>query len=137
MTRATAILTMVGWLAGSTAAWALTSLAHVTPQNLEKHRFTLTSRAGRNDTVEFVIRRDVRGISRPGKRAYLKDANTEPRSLGTPVKLEEADQRLTFRFSVPAQKVASAEFTLWGEGMVGEGVTFRFRLGEFWKPKPD
>ncbi len=135
MKRLFAGLAAAGLLAGSSAAWALTSLAKVTPQNIEKGTFRLKAREARNDSVEFVIQRDVRNISLPGRRAFLTNSETERKSLGTPVKLEEDGKLWTFRFTVPEEKVADTVFTLWGNGQVGEGVTYQFRLGEFWKPQ--
>lgn len=134
MKRLVAGIVLACFLAGRTAAWALTSLAKLTPQNIEKSTFRLKAREARNDTVEFVIQRDVRNISLPGRRAFLTNSETDRKSLGTPVKLQEDGKLWTFRFSVPEEKVADSVFTLWGNGQVDEGVTYQFRLGEFWKP---
>jgi hypothetical protein len=137
MKRAIAGLAAVGLLLGSTAVWAETALMYVTPQNIKGGTFRLTSKASRNNTVEFVIRRDVSKIEGPGRSAYLSNPKVDGRGLGTPVKLEEDGKVLIFPFSVPADRVADSVFTLWGGGKVGEGVTYRFRLAEFWKPRKD
>ncbi|MGV3722906.1 MAG: hypothetical protein ACO1SX_18560 [Actinomycetota bacterium] len=135
MMRAVAGLAAVGILLGGTAAWAETALKYVTPQNIQGSTFSLKSKAARNNAVEFVIRRDVSKVDGPGRSGYLANHGADPKSIGTPVKLEQNGKSLTFRFSVPADKVAESDFTLWGGGQVGEGVTYRFKLGEFWKPK--
>ena len=123
----------VGLLLGCASARADTAGVYVTPKNLKENRFQLTARAGPNRTVEFVVRRDITGIEGPGRQGYLSDADSK--SLGTPVKLEEeAGKTLTFRFSLPEAKVATTRFTLWGQGIRGEGVTFQFRPADFWKP---
>jgi hypothetical protein len=132
MKRASVFLAIAVSLVGSTAAWALTVLEPITPQNIKGSTFTLTSKAVRTETVEFLIRRNVRGIDWPSRKAYLSDPTTDPKTLGTPIKLEQDGKTFTFRFSVPAEKVEDSVFTLWGGP--GEQVTFRFRLGEFWKP---
>lgn len=129
-------LAVAGLLLAGTKARALSSLARVTPQNIKGSTFQLFSNAGQNHTVEFVIQRNVRNIEVPGKRAFLSDSETDARSLGTPIKLEESGNILTFRFSVPEAKVATSEFNLLGHGdAAGEGVTYRFQLGDFWKPR--
>ena len=131
--RALTAALAVGLLLGCAAARADTALVYVTPKNLKEHRFQLTARAGRNDTVEFVVRRDITGIEGPGRQGYLSDADSK--NLGTPVKREEEPGKsLTFRFSLPATRVATTRFTLWGLGRGGEGVTFEFRPADFWKP---
>lgn len=137
MKRTVAGLVVVGLLLGSTAVWADTLLMYVTPQNIKNGTFRLTTKAGRKKTVEFVIRRDVSKIDGPGRSAYLSNPTVDGRGLGTPVKLEEDGKVLTFRFSVPADQVADSVFTLWGAGTRGEGVTYEFRLAQFWKPKQD
>ena len=137
MNRAIAALAALGILMGGTAAGADTTLMFVTPENIKGGTFRLTARAARNKTVEFVIRRDISKVDGPGRRGYVSNPAVDPKGLGTPVKLEERGKVLTFRFSVPAEKVADSVFTLWGGGQVGEGVTHRFRLGEFWEPRKD
>ena len=137
MKRAVVGLLAAGLFLESTAAWADTSLMYVTPQNIQDGTFRLKSKASRNHTVEFVIRRDVRNIDGPGRSAYLSDPTVDGKGLGTQVKLEERGKIWTFRFSVPVEKVTSSVFTLWGGGLVGEGVTYRFELGQFWKPNKD
>jgi hypothetical protein len=129
MKRRVAFLTLLGLLAAMTAAWSETALAFVTPKNLKDYGFRLTSKAWKNDTVEFVIRRDVRNIDGPGTAGYLSKA--EDKSIGTPVKLHEGGKTLEFRFSVPADQLATTVFTLWGQGARGEGITFRFKLQDF------
>ncbi len=122
----------VGLLLGCATARAETALVFVTPKNLKEHRFQLTARAGVKPTVEFVVRRDITGIDGPGRQGYLSDGDSK--SLGTPVKREEEPRKtLTLRFSLPEAKVATTQFTLWGQGARGEGITFRFRLADFWK----
>ena len=122
-----------GLLLGGATARADTALVYVTPKNLKEHRFQLTARAGANLMVEFVVRRDITGIDGPGRQGYLSDADSK--SLGKPVKLEEeAGKTLTFRFSLSEAQVATTRFTLWGQGLRGEGVTFEFRPADFWKP---
>ena len=131
--RALTVVAAVGLLLGGAAARADTALFHVTPKNLKENRFQVTAKAGLKHTVEFVVRRDVAGIDGPGRQGYLSDA--ESKSLGTRVKLEETPGKtLTFRFSLPQAKVAATTFTLWGQGLRGEGVTFQFRPADFWKP---
>ena len=134
MKRAVAVLAAVGLLMGCAAAWADTVLMYVTPQNIKSGTFRLRSKAKRNNTVEFVIRRDVSGISGPSRGAYLSNPTMDGKAIGTPVKLEQDGKLWTFRFSVPADRVADSVFTLWGGGQAGEGVTYRFRLGQFRKP---
>ena len=130
--RASTAALAVGLLLGGATARADTALVFITPNNLKEHRFQVTARAGRNHTVEFAVRRDIRGIEGPGRQGYLSDADSK--SLGTAVKREEElGKTLTFRFSLPEAKLATTRFTLWGQGLRGEGVTFRFRLAEFWK----
>jgi len=131
--RALTMALAVGLLLGCATARADTALVSVTPKNLKENRFQLTAKAGPNLTVEFVVRRDITGIEGPGRQGYLSDADSK--SLGTPVKLEEEPGKaLTFRFSLPEAKVATTKFTLWGQGVGGEGVTFRFRPADFWNP---
>jgi hypothetical protein len=132
-----ASLAAVALLLGGGAASADTALVEVTPQTLKDANFTVTSKASRNHTVEFVIRRDVRNIDGPGRRGYLSHPAVDGKGLGTPVKLEEDGTILTFRFSVPADRLAGSVFTLWGQGLGGEGVTYRFRLADFRKSKKD
>ncbi len=124
-------LAAAGLLWVTTAARADTALVHVTPKNLKEHGFQLSSKASGDHHVEFVIRRDVSGIKGPGSRGYVSTLAVNSRSLGTPVKLERDGTLWTFRFSVPAKEVAKRQFTLWGQGLYGEGVTFRFHMGEF------
>ena len=137
MMRGAMGLAVAGLLLGGAAARADTILAFVTPQNIQEGTFRLKSKAARNHTVEFVIRRDVSKIDGPGRTAYLSNPTRDEKGLGTPVKLEEDGKILTYRFSVPKRQVADSVFTLWGGGKLGEGVTYRFRLGEFWKPDRD
>lgn len=137
MKRAVAGLVVLGLLMGSTATWADTALIVVTAQNIKDGAFRLTSKAGRNKTVGFVIRRDVSKIDGPGRRAYLSNPTVDGKGLGTPVKLEEDGKVWTFRFSVPADRVAESVFTLWGRGIGGEGVTYVFHLGQFRKLDKD
>lgn len=138
MKRARAVIAVMAaaglWL-GIAAARADTALVHVTPETLKASGFRLTSRAARNDRVAFTVHRDVRNVDGPGRKGYLSHAARDEKGLGTPVKLEERDGILTFRFQVPAAEVRDTVFTLWGQGLRGEGVTHRFRLGNFWKPK--
>lgn len=128
------VLLGVGLLFFGAGARADTALVHVTPENTKKWGFTVTGRK-RKSAVNFVIRRNIAGVEGPGRKGYL--SRVDDRSLGTPVKLEEKGKTLTFRFSVPASQVPETEFTLWGLGLGGEGVTFDFRLADFWKPKRD
>lgn len=138
MRRATMIPVMAGLLLlCDTTTWAASSLAEVTPQNLEQHRFTLMSKAMPKGDVEFVIRRDVRGISLPGKRAFVSDAKTEPNSMGTPIKVEEDGHFLTYRFSVRKERIANSTFTLCTPGGAAVGATYRFRLSSFRQPKKE
>jgi hypothetical protein len=126
-------LAAVGLLLSSPAVRADTALVEVTPQTIRGGTFRLTSKPGPDHTVRFVIRRDIRRVSGPGERGYLSHPAAAPKSLGTPLKLERDGHALTFRFSVPEEQLADSVFTLWGNGLVGEGVTYRFRLAEFWK----
>ena len=121
-------------LAGGARVWALTTVAFVTPQNAAEVHFKVSSKAGKSHNVDFVIRRDVRGIDGPGRSGYLSNPAVDGKSLGRPVKLEERDNTLTYRFSVPEDQVADTRFTLWGQGLRGEGVTFELKLRDFWKP---
>lgn len=115
---------------------ASTFLAEVTPQNIESGTFRLTALAGRDHTVEFLIRRDVRNISLPNRGGYLSNPAADGNTLGKRVKQEQHGKTYTYRFSVPEEKVSGSVFTLWGYGAAaGEpGVTYQFRLGQFWKP---
>jgi hypothetical protein len=133
--RTPILLAAVSMLLATSTAWALTSLSIVTPKNIKGSTFTLTSKPVRNNSVQFVIRRNVRGIDGPGTTAYVTDPSMDPKRLGTPVKLEQDGKTFTFRFSVPAEKVKNSVFTLWGNGLAAEGITFKFHLGEFWKPE--
>lgn len=131
--RALTVALAAALLLGCASARADTALVYVTPKNLKKNRFQLTARAGPNLTLEFVVRRDITGIDGPGRQGYLSDPDSK--SLGTPVKLEEtAGKTLTFRFSLPEAKISTTTFTVWGQGLRGEGVTFQFRPADFWKP---
>ncbi len=129
MTRRVAMLAVTGLLSGAGALYADTALVYVSPKNLKEHRFELTSKARKDKTVEFVITRNVRGIDGPGRAGYL--SKPDDKNIGTPVKLQGEKDRLEFRFSVPEGEVQTAEFTLWGQGLRGEGVTFRFNLKDF------
>lgn len=129
MKRRVAFLTLLGLLAAVTAAWSDTALVYITPKNLKEYGFRQTTKAGKNDTVEFVIRRDVRNIDGPGTAGYLAKAGDK--SIGTPVKLHEEGKTLEFRFAIPADQLATTVFTLWGQGARGEGITFRFKLQDF------
>jgi len=135
MKRAVAGLAAVGLLMGGTVVWAETALMYVTPQNIQNGTFRLKSKAARNHTVEFVIRRDVSSVSKPSPSGYLSDG----KSMGTRVKLAQDGKIWTFRFSVPEDQVADSVFTVWGTGKpsLGEGVTYQFRLAEFRKPGRD
>lgn len=137
MKQVAVALAAVGLLVGSRVASAETALKFMTPQNIQDSTFRLTSKTARKNTVEFVIRRDIRNIDGPGTGGYLSNPKLDEKGLGTPVKLEQNDQTLTFRFSVPERQVADSVFTLWGHGARGEGVTFRFALGEFWTSKKE
>ena len=130
-------LLAVGLLLETTTVWAATSLSEVTPQNIQKGTFRLTYKAAPNNTVEFVIRRDVRNISLPDRPGYVSNPKVDEPSLGRQVKREQHGSVQTFRFSVPSEQVPSSVFTLWGGGAAaGEaGVTYQFRLGEFWKAR--
>jgi hypothetical protein len=134
MKAASAVLTLAGLLAAGTMARADTALVYVTPQSIKGSTFTLTSKPSRDNAVQFVIKRNVRGIDGPGTAAFVSHPETKGKGLGTPVKLERDGNTFTFRFSVGEDKVKDSVFTLWGHGIGGEGVTFDFRLGEFWKP---
>lgn len=134
MDRAIAVLATATLLLGSGGARADTALVYVTPKSIAGGDFRLTSRALRDNKVEFVIRRDVSKVAGPGRQAFLTDSRTSPKGLGALVRVKEQGHTLTYRFSVPTSKVADSIFTLWGHGARGEGVTFRFRLGQFWKP---
>jgi hypothetical protein len=126
-------------VAGLVPARAATSLAAVTPQNIETGTFRLTSKAGRNHTVEFVVRRDIRRVELPDRSAYLANPATDGNTLGRRVKPELQGKTLTYRFSVADDKVPGSVFTLWGYGAAaGEpGVTYQFRLEQFWKPRKE
>jgi len=134
MKRAVAGLAAACFLLGSVAACADTALVHVTPQSIKGSTFRLTGKAARDNKVEFVIRRDISEVTGPGRQAFVTDSTADTKGYGTPVKVKEEGQSLTYRFSVPIDKVADSIFTLWGNGIRGEGVTFRFQLGQFWKP---
>lgn len=120
-------------LLGIPPAAADTDLVHVTPQNIKGSTFTLTSKAARNDRVEFTILRDVRNIDGPGRKAYLSNPSVDGKGLGLPVTQTEDGGIWTFRFSVPGRQLEASVFTLWGQGRSGEGVTYRFRLADFHK----
>jgi hypothetical protein len=138
MTKAlTAGLATIGLLFGAATVRADTALVIMTPQKLKDNAFKLTTKAARDHAVEFVITRDIKGIDGPGRAGYLWDKAAERNGLGTRVKLEERDDTLTFRFTVPEEKVASSVFTLWGQGIRGEGITFEFQLDQFRKTKKD
>ena len=137
MYRAITGVMAIGLLLGSTAARADTSLMYVTPQNIQDGTFRLKSKVLPNNRVEFVIRRNIRNIDGPGRSGYLSNPAVDGKGLGTPVKLEERGNTLTFRFSVPVDKVPNSVFILWGNGLFGEGVTYHFELGQFWKPNKE
>lgn len=128
-----------GLLLGAAPVRASTSLAEVTPQNIESGTFRLTSKAGRDHTVEFVIRRDIRTISLPDRAGYLSNPAVDGNTLGKRLKPELQGKTQTYRFSVPEEKVAGSVFTLWGYGAAaGEpGVTYQFRLDQFRKPRKE
>lgn len=128
-----------GVLLGAVPVRASTSLAEVTPQNIESGTFRLTSKSGRDHTVEFVIRRDIRAVSLPERSAYLSNPAADGNTLGKRVKPELQGKTQTYRFSVPEAKVVGSIFTLWGYGAAaGEpGVTYQFRLDQFWKPRKE
>lgn len=134
MKQAVVGMAVAGLLLGGASARAETALVEVTPQSIQGSTFRLTSKTVRNNAVEFVIHRDVRNIEGPGRSAYLSNSETDGKGLGTPVKLEEEGKTFTFRFTVPAAKLAGSEFTLWGQGARGEGVTYRFHLAQFRRP---
>jgi len=129
----------MGLLLGVIPVRATTSLAEVTPQNIESGTFRLTSKAGRDRTVEFVIRRDIQNVSLPERSAYLSNPTVDGNTLGIRVKPEQQGKTQTYRFSVPEEKVAGSIFTLWGYGAAaGEpNVTYRFRLDQFRKPRKE
>ena len=134
MKRSYTSLAVAALLLGGAAAQAETLVSFITPKNIKDSTFRLTSKAGKDHTVEFVIRRDVHKIDGPGRAGYLSNPAIDGKSLGRPVKLEERDHVLTFHFSVPEEQVANSVFTLWGDGLRGEGATYEFKLGDFWKP---
>ena len=122
-----------------TPARAATSLAEVTPQNIESGTFRLTSRVKRDHSVEFVLRRDIRSISLPERAAYLSNPTVDGNTLGKRVKPEQQGKSQTYRFAVPEEKVAGSVFMLRGYGAAaGEpGVSYQFRLEQFWKPRKE
>ena len=129
MRRRTAGLAIAGLIFGAAAVQAETALMFMSPKNLKEVGFTLTSKAGKDKSVEYVVRREIKGIDGPGRAGYLsKDGD---KSIGTPVKLRAHGTMLEFRFSVPEDQLATTQFTLWGQGARGEGVTFRFALKDF------
>ncbi|MCC2672673.1 MAG: hypothetical protein K0Q72_5145 [Armatimonadetes bacterium] len=136
MRRTAAGLVAVGLLVSCTAAWAETALMNITPQNIKESTFRVKSKVSRNNTVEFAIRRDVKDVNQPSRSAYLSFGE---KTIGTPVKVEQNGKIWTFRFSVPADKVADGMFTLWGAGRpaYGDGITYRFRLADFRQPGQD
>ena len=127
-----------GLLLGAVPVRALTKLARVTPANIESGTFRVTSKAGRDHNVEFVIRRDIRNVEMPERGGYLSNS-VDGNGLGKRLKPETQGKTQTYRFSVPEEKVAGSVFTLWGYGAAaGEpGVTFQFRLEQFWKSRKD
>lgn len=129
----------VGLLLGVAPVRAATALADVTPQNIKSGTFRLTSKAGPDRTVEFVIRRDIHNVSLPDRAGYLSNPAVNGNTLGKRLKHEQRGKTLTYRFSVPEEEVSGSVFTLWGYGAAaGEpGVTYQFRLGQFWKPRKD
>lgn len=124
---------------GAAPVRALTSLAEVTPQNIKSGTFRLAAKSGRDHTVEFVIRRDTHNVELPDRSAYLSNPAIDGNTIGRRVKREEHGKTQTYRFSVPEDKVAGSLFTLWGYGAAaGEpGVTYQFRLDQFWKPRKE
>jgi hypothetical protein len=114
-------------------AWARTAVKIVTPQNISGSTFRLEGRRGPGSAVEFTVRRDVKGIDRPAETAYLYNPKIDGSEYARRVKLEQKGDVQTFRFSVPGEQVADTLFTIWGRGRTGEGPSYRFRLGEFWK----
>lgn len=134
MRRSDLLWAAAAGLLGCSAATADTVLMHVTPQNIKGSTFTLSNKAARNDSLEFTIRRDVRGINEPGRRGYLSNPAADPKGLGVLVKQTEDGGIWTFRFSVPTQRLEGSFFTLWGQGKSDEGVTYRFRLSDFKPP---
>lgn len=132
LSRAAAVV-----LLGSSAATAEPALMYITPQNMKGSTFTRESKSLRNDSVEFTIRRDVKGIDGPGRKAYLSNPDVDGKGPGALVKQTEDGNVWTFRFSAPAARLEGSIFTLWGQGQIGEGVTYRFRLSQFHKPPRD
>ena len=129
MTRRAAGLAIAGLLLSAGALHAVTKLVFMSPANLKEHRFSLSSKPGKDKTVDYVIRRNIKGIDGPGRAGYLsKDGD---KSIGTRVNLREEQDTLEFRFSLPQDEVATSTFTLWGQGARGEGVTFEFKLRDF------
>lgn len=124
-----------GLLLGAVPVAAVTKLAPVTPANIKSGTFRLTAKAGRDHTVEFVIRRDIRNVELPERGGYLSNSAVDGNGLGKRLKPEVQGKTQTYRFSVPEDKVAGSVFTLWGYGAAaGEpGVTYQFRLEQFWK----
>jgi hypothetical protein len=137
MKRLSAGLAAGGLLLAGGAVRADTALVIITPQSIKSSSFKLTTKRSKDHAVEFTISRSIKGIDGPGRAGYLTYPEEERRDLGTRVKLDERDDTLTFRFTVPEEKIAKTVFTLWGQGLRGEGVTFEFQLGQFWKPKKD
>ena len=115
---------VAGCVLGIGAASADTALVMMSPQNLKANRFTLESRTAKQESVEFVIRRDVRGIDGPGTAGYLSYPAVDGKSLGTPVKLEtEHDGKvLKFRVSVPAEQVAESQLPSGDRGPGAKGL---------------
>ena len=111
-----------------------TVLVEVTPQSLPRSTFRVTSKAGKDRTIEFTIRRDVAGIEVPASKGYTSYPAIDGRGLGVPVKMEREGTTMIFRFAVPVDRVTGEIFTLWGNGQIGENVTYRFQLARFWKP---
>lgn len=130
---------LVGFLLAATAAWAETALMFVTPENIKESTFRLKSRAARKDTVEFTIQRDISTIPKPSEAGYLYHPAVDGKTLGKELKVERDGKIWTFRFSLPKNQVQGSIFTLWGAGhpRFGEGVTYEFKLAQFWKPKKD
>jgi hypothetical protein len=132
--RAVGFATM-GLLLSAGALRAETALAFMSPKNLKEYRFELNSKPRKNKTVEYVIRRDIKGIDGPGRVGYLSKLGDK--NIGTLVKLREEGNTLEFRFSILVDQLESTVFTLWGQGARGEGVTFRFNLKDFAPRKLD
>ena len=129
MTRRAASIALLSLCFAASSARADTALVFMSPKNLKEYAFTVASKPGKDKAVEYVIRRDVKGIDGPGTAGYLsKDGD---KTIGMPVKLREEGKTLEFRFTVPNDELATTVFTLWGQGARGEGVTFRFRLSDF------